>query len=415
MGEGWRSCDDSVIYMKKTIKSLVRRGAVALLLVTVFFCAADGLVDKEYSKFRGDEITVGDFITINEDSTSVMASGSVYETYSGTAMLFDTVPLGKVSISVFDEISLCPGGMPFGVKFFTDGLMVVGLSDVDTEGGAVGPARDAGVAERDVIIKINGEVARSVEDLIGAVENSGGAPLTLTLRRDTSEFEVTINPAFSVADGKYKTGMWIRDSAAGVGTVTFVSPETGAFAGLGHGICDSVTGELMPMLKGIVVDVSIEGIDKGIAGDPGELKGFFSSGKKGALIGNTMSGVFGVLSEVPESIKSIEALPVGLRDSVHEGEAYIMCTLDDNTIGRYAINISEIQADASDNKCFVVTVTDATLIEKTGGIVQGMSGSPVIQDGRLIGAVTHVLIGDPTKGYGIFIENMLREMPDILK
>jgi stage IV sporulation protein B len=216
----------------------------------------------------------------------------------------------------------------------------------------------------------------------------------------------------SVSENRYKTGLWVRDSGAGIGTVTFILPETKAFAGLGHGICDGDTGELIPMQRGQVTDVTVSGIERGEAGDPGAIKGYFAPGKTGALLGNTECGVYGVFAELPEEVSA--KLPVGTRQELREGDATILCALDNGKVGQYKVKITSIDRAATGSKCFTLTVTDPALIEKTGGIVQGMSGSPIIQNGKLMGAVTHVLISDPTAGYGIFIENMLREMPGIL-
>ena len=228
-------------------------------------------------------------------------------------------------------------------------------------------------------------------------------------RRNREEFDVRLTPVWSDAESRYKTGIWVRDSGAGIGTVTFVLPESGAFAGLGHGICDADTGELIPMKRGSVSDVTISAVVRGAPGNPGELKGYFNAGKVGTLLGNTVCGVWGVFSELPEGLS--DPVPAGGKDDLHEGDAVLLCTLADNRVGEYRVRISNVNRDANGPKCFTVTVTDPTLLAETGGIVQGMSGSPILQDGKLVGAVTHVLINDPTTGYGIFLENMLARMP----
>ena len=307
------------------------------------------------------------------------------------------------------DLMLCPGGMPFGVKFYTDGVTVVGFCDIDTGKGSVNPATRAGLHAKDVILKINGEALSGAADMTERIAASGGKPLRLTCRRGGKEFETTLTPVLSSAEGQYKTGIWVRDSGAGIGTVTFLFPDSGAFAGLGHGICDADTGALVGMRKGSVSDVTISSVVKGAAGAPGELKGHFNPGRSGALLGNSACGVWGVFSEVPETVN--EPMPVGLREDLHEGDAYILCTASSEEMQKYDIRISNIKRDAKGSKCFTVTVTDPDLIALTGGIVQGMSGSPIIQDGKLVGAVTHVLINDPTTGYGIFLENMLANMP----
>ncbi len=313
-----------------------------------------------------------------------------------------------------NSIKLYPGGMPFGVKFFTEGVLVVGFCDIDNGAGAVNPAYAAGLRQKDIITAVNGENLSCAAQLTATIEKSGGNPVTITYTRNSIVYNVTLTPVYSEADGRYKTGVWVRDSGAGIGTVTFVIPSGYSFAGLGHGICDSDTGTLIPMQRGVVTAVTISGLTRGEPGNPGEVKGYFSSGKCGTLIGNTEFGVYGIFSEVPAAFPE-EPLPVASKYQVKEGAAYIWCTLDTNQVTKYTVEISAINTGSDSNKCFTVTVTDPALLEKTGGIIQGMSGSPIIQNGRIIGAITHVLINDPTRGYGIFIENMLDHMPELLK
>lgn len=344
--------------------------------------------------------------------TGGVFSASAASTGNGTGQVCETV---------------CVGGMPFGVKFYTEGIMVVGFCDVDvnSSGGGcrnVNPARDAGLKLKDVIVGVNGEKPLCTATLTRAVEESEGKPITLTVKRyastskrqsggtpKTTELTVTVTPVKSVSENRYKTGLWVRDSGAGIGTVTFIMPDTGVFGGLGHGICDGDTGELIPMQRGQVTDVTVSGIEKGEAGDPGAIKGYFAPGKTGSLLKNTECGVYGVFATRPSA--EAKRLPIGKKADLKEGDATLLCTLDDGHAGEYKIRITSIDRSATGSKCFTLTVTDPALIEKTGGIVQGMSGSPIIQNGKLVGAVTHVLINDPTTGYGIFLENMLANMP----
>ena len=321
------------------------------------------------------------------------------------------------------------GGMPFGVKFYTEGILVVGFCDVDvTSGGGgtrnVNPARNAGIRMRDVIIAVNGKAPAGAASLTKAVEESGGKPVTLTIKRysashsskktatpSATELTISVTPAYSASENRYKTGLWVRDSGAGIGTVTFIIPKSNAFAGLGHGICDGETGKLIPMQRGQVTNVTVSGVDKGAAGAPGAIKGYFAPGKTGSLLGNTPCGVYGVFAALPDTATT--KLPVGCRRDVTEGDATLLCTLDNGAVGQYQVKITSVDYTAAGSKCFTLTVTDPALIRKTGGIVQGMSGSPIIQNGKLVGAVTHVMINDPTAGYGIFIENMLSQMGEL--
>jgi len=213
-------------------------------------------------------------------------------------------------------------------------------------------------------------------------------------------------------DGEYRIGVNVKDTMAGIGTVTFITPESGAFGGLGHGICDPYTGEVIPIQRGSVNDVRINNVIKGVEGKPGEIRGSFCASRSGTLLKNTDCGVFGILSSVSSSIQPMPAADIS---EVKLGKASILCTLDEQGVKMYEIEIESINNDASsDTKNFNIRINDKSLIEKTGGIVQGMSGSPIIQNGKLIGAVTHVMVNDPKRGYGIYIGNMLKEVPALL-
>lgn len=270
-----------------------------------------------------------------------------------------------------EELCLIPGGMPFGVRIYCEGVLIVGVTDVKASGTSCSPAKDAGIKANDIITGINGKRVTSVDEVVNAIAGCDGNKLSLTIKRQSNELTVDIHPVKSDEDGKYKTGLWIRDSTAGIGTVTFINPKTNSFAGLGHGICDADTGELLPLSRGTVVNVEISGIEKGQAGMPGELKGFFSSGKIGSLTGNTECGVYGILAELPSGASS-EAIQVAKSDELVEGDAELLCTTDGQGIGRYKIRISNIDHSGREIKNFVVTIVDERLIEKTGGIVQGM-------------------------------------------
>ncbi|MBQ5773191.1 MAG: hypothetical protein IIW07_06800 [Clostridia bacterium] len=267
-----------------------------------------------------------------------------------------------LSREALQGLSVYPGGMPFGIKFYTEGVTVVGFCDVETSSGRVNPAADAGLRQKDVILRVNGEELMGANELTERIEASEGRELVLDCRRGKESLRVRLRPAYCPAEGRYKTGIWVRDSGAGIGTVTFILPDTGAFGGLGHGVCDADTGALVAMRRGNVMDVTISSVVKGAAGAPGELKGYFRAGKAGALLGNSACGVWGVFSEIPEVER--EAIPVGMRDDLCEGEAHILCTLDDNAIGEYAVRISSIRRDATGAKCFTVTVTDPKLLAR---------------------------------------------------
>lgn len=301
--------------------------------------------------------------------------------------------------------ALLAGGMPFGIKLYTDGVLVAGISEVETKNGIKTPAQDAGLKIGDIITAVDGEKIEKSEEFASKLEGDGKT-VKITFIRKGEKNKTEITPVLSEKDGKYKTGMWLRDSMAGIGTVTYIDPVSGEFGGLGHGVCDTESGELIPLIKGNVMGVKISGVKIGAVGDPGELKGYFTSAELGTIGKNSGCGVFGRLTSYPEGCDKEEKFPLGDKKSVHTGKAYIRSTVDKNGMAEYEIEIVRLPASGGSN--FEICVTDEELISKTGGIVQGMSGSPILQDGKLVGAVTHVLISDPTKGYGIFIEDMMK-------
>lgn len=353
------------------------------------------------------DYAVPDTVTLTEDEIYNVSANA--EGVTGDAVvkakLFGVVPIKNVNVEVVSKDTLVPGGQVFGVKFFTKGVLVVRLADIETSAGNISPAKTAGLVEGDVILEINGTEVNTAEEMASEVERCKGGELNIVYRRNDEQSACVITPALCVSDKKYKTGIWVRDSTAGIGTVTYYNPETGAFAGLGHGICDVDTGLLMPLLKGNVVDVTITDIIKGRSGSPGELKGIFDTRRRGSVTENTDCGVYGIMDE--GDFSNAELVKIGFKDEVATGSAVILCELDDTGVKEYGIEIVKIKNEDSDGKNFIIEVTDEILLEKTGGIVQGMSGSPIIQNGKIIGAVTHVLVGNPRRGYGIFIENML--------
>ncbi len=288
------------------------------------------------------------------------------------------------------EITLIPGGEVFGVKIKQRYVTV-------TESKGI-PALKSG----DIILSVNGESVKSAQDVKRLVKGSGGNSLTIRALHQGSEIAVEIRPSYE--DGEYKLGLTLRDGAAGLGTVTFIDPKTGTFGGLGHGICDTESGEVIAMESGEVCGVILGGIHKGESGKPGELCGLLTDSDLGDIHANNECGVFGTLNDIPTSVA---AIPIGRRSEVTTGEAKIISTLKNGRTAEYKIEIYDIDPNSEGSKSFRIRVTDEALKALTGGIVRGMSGSPIIQNGKLVGAVTHVLVADPTEGYGIFIENML--------
>ncbi len=304
------------------------------------------------------------------------------------------------AFDLLDSEQVYLGGQPFGVKLHTDGVIVIGINDIESFGGTVCPAEEAGIKVGDIIKAADGNTISDAEALREAVESCTDG-ITLTVLRNSETLEITLYPALSKADNKYRAGLWLRDSTAGIGTVTYVKAD-GSFGGLGHGIVDSESGTLLPLGNGSVVDVEINSVTKGKRGAPGELRGSFGNIEVGTLDKNTVSGVYGMLDRLPES----DMIPVS--NEVKLGKAYIFTTVEGTKPDMYEIEIKKLYK-SSDTKNMLIKVTDKRLLEISGGIVQGMSGSPIVQNNKLVGAVTHVLVNDPTQGYGIFIGNMMEQ------
>ena len=332
---------------------------------------------------------------------------SVPEVQEAELRLFGMFPVKTVSLTAVQPVSLFVGGEPFGVRMRMDGVMVVSLREISTADGAQCPAKDAGIEVGDMIRAVNGREITGNSDLQEAVTESGGEPVRIQVLRDDSERTVAVQPVFSDMTKRWQTGMWVRDSTAGIGTVTYYQKAPDGvirFAGLGHAVCDADTGEQIPLAEGDVVSVDVTSVVPGQAGKPGELRGHLDSDQPiGALLANTAGGVYGTVSALPAHRLY---LPLGYRQDIRRGEAQIYTTIHGETPSAYTVEIEEIRDRDTAMRNLVIHVTDETLLEKTGGIVQGMSGSPIVQNGRLVGAVTHVFVKDPTRGYGIFAENM---------
>lgn len=324
------------------------------------------------------------------------------DNYTIDAKLFNVIPIKTVAVSVVPKKYLIPSGEAIGVKLYTDGVLVVGISDVtDADGKISRPAKDAGIMVGDWILAVNGKKVENIDDFSDKINQSGGK-LTLEIARDNRKKSVELSPAYSKDSESYKVGLWVRDSTAGIGTLTFYNPENGTFGALGHGICDSDTKGLMTIRKGSVNLCRVQSVIKGERGVAGELSGDFSGSEIGDITKNTDAGIGGKTNVVPQG----EPMMIASRFEVKKGSADVLCDVDGKGPQSYKIEITKIQKNDGE-KNLVLKITDPRLIEKTGGIVQGMSGSPIIQNGRIIGAVTHVFVNDPTRGYGIFIENML--------
>lgn len=393
------------------MKKLTASAATLGLFCSAVLGAADYLTPSSYTIVKGGSTSwdAGAFSFEKDGGAGIpVSTGSRFpQTYSAKLMLYHTIPIKAVTVNVVDDSCVVLCGTPFGIKMFTNGVVVVGLADVKTDTGSFNPAAEAGLKAGDIILSVNGKTAGSNTDVEKAVESSDGKPVRLSVSRGGEKFSAAVRPLRSESDGLYKVGLWVRDSTAGIGTLTFYDPAENCFAGLGHGICDSDTGQLMPLLSGDIVPVTISGVTKGAKGTPGELRGYFTDDTAcGSLGANAANGVYGLMKRPVQG----KAVKIAMKQDVQTGPAQICTTIDGNTPASYNIEIEKIDCrDGVDSKNLVIRVTDAQLLAKTGGIVQGMSGSPILQNGKLVGAVTHVFVNDPTRGYGIFAENMLTE------
>jgi len=288
---------------------------------------------------------------------------------------------------------LIPGGKSIGVTLSIDGVMVVNVADIKTDDNkSESPARIAGIKPGDLIKKFNGNSISDVEELVSAVNNSGDKSSSVVIQRGEKTIETLITPKYSYPDGSLKIGAWIKDAASGIGTLTFYNPADSTFGALGHGICDSETGCIIPLDKGNIISSTIVNVEKGSRGSPGELKGVFSEDSNilGTINKNTAHGIFGV-SDNNNLNNTISPLPVAMRSETTTGSAYILANVEGSNVEKFDIEIIRLMPpNTSCSKDMIIRITDEKLLQKTGGIVQGMSGSPIIQNDKIVGAVTHV-------------------------
>jgi len=327
---------------------------------------------------------------------------------------FAGIPIKKVNVNVLKEFRVIPGGQSIGVKLNTVGVLVVGHHLVNTTSGKKSPGELAGIKVGDIITKINGNKIEKMTDVAPYVQEAGqsGKPMEMVISRNSGKFTTKLTPLKDKNEDSYKLGLYIRDSAAGIGTMTFIHPQSKKYGALGHVISDMDTKQPIVVEDGQIVRSTVTSIEKGSNGDPGEKLARFSSDHE--IVGNiTKNSPFGIFGELNKGLKNgimDKSLPIALANQVKEGPAKILTVVDDDKVEEFDVEIvSTIPQKFPATKGMVIKVTDPKLLEKTGGIVQGMSGSPIIQDGKLVGAVTHVFVNDPTSGYGVHIEWMLNE------
>lgn len=397
-------------------KHRIRRSLAAVLLCllilasVLFWWMRCALPDTFYTVGDTENLSVASmpWVSVQQKEKTVAQVGQADPDKSEnvTLALFGTIPLKTVrAVSVAARsVQVC--GTPFGVKMFSDGALVVAFSDQYTRLGTENPAKEAGLKLGDLIVSAGGQSIRSNEELTQAIAAAQGKALSVVYRREGESYTTTLTPVQDAATGAYRAGVWVRDSSAGIGTMTFWDPQRATFAGLGHAISDTDTGADITLLSGEIVPVVITGCVSGTAGSPGELRGEFSSTAVGTVLANDTTGIYGRCTGTLTG----QNYPVAQPQEIALGDAEIWTTISGSTPGRYTVRIERVNMTSNDpNRNLLIKVTDPDLLAATGGIVQGMSGSPIVQNGKLVGAVTHVLVNDPSRGYGIFATTMLEK------
>lgn len=389
------------------IKTIAVFFAVLSLMVFSSLIYVEYSVSNYYCVNSGETLKINSPIPLRVSYCTNQNSSVSYDNISEDTMKMELkvlgiIPAKKINVRMVDEMYVSVLGTPFGIKIYTEGVLVSGFSEVDTIDGQKNPAKEAGIKQGDFIVSLNGVNVYTNEDVSEIIRNSSGEKIIAKLIRNGKNKRISFYPAKSKTSGEYRAGMWVKDSSAGIGTMTFYSPAYNIVAGLGHGICDSDTGTLLSLSSGEFVTANIVSVVKGKVGKAGELTGIFTGKKISQFNLNCDEGVYG---KVTCDISLENMISVALKQEVRNAKGYILTTIDGTEPDYYTCNIKV--RNQEETQSLLIEITDERLLEATGGIVQGMSGSPIIQNGKLIGAVTHVLVDDPTKGYAIFAENML--------
>ena len=397
---------------------------IFLLIIYVYVLVIINIPD-EITIFEGENLSLKTIFGIalhSEDEVLEVSSNSGEKTINkiGNETLsvssFDKLFIKSLDVSVLPRTTVIPVGNIAGVKLYTNGVLVVGMSEIEGEDSKTyKPYENTGIEEGDMIVKINNNLISSTDDLIEKVNMSKGEKVEIEYIHDEETKECSITPV-KTSEEEYKLGLWVRDSAAGVGTVTFYEPSTQSFGALGHGITDIDTGDLLNIASGEFVTAQVLNIKKGENGNPGKIQGTVEEQETiGDITKNTEFGIYGKIQDLSSlNIDTSKEMEVAMREEIELGKATILCSLDNQTVKEYEIEITKIYRDNNyNNKSMEIKVTDEELIEKTGGIIQGMSGSPIIQNGKFIGAVTHVLVNSSTEGYAIFGDLMLKQSKEV--
>ena len=389
---------------------------IIFLFILYIYVANISLIPKEIVLLEGEELNLKKMFGIQTVETA-KTSNNNYNVSNLEVNMFGSIPLKDVKVTVIDDIEVVPIGKIIGLKLYTNGVLVVGMSEIeDCNNKLIKPYQNTDIKEGDTILKINENEIQDIDVLKEVVNKSEGENLKLTILRDGSILTSNITPV-KTDDKEYKLGLWVKDAATGVGTMTYYEPNSKSFAVLGHGITDSDTNNLINIESGELVTSKVISIKKGEIENPGEIKGTILNQQTiGRVSKNTQFGIYGTLDNLTSlNIDTSKKMKVALRDEIKIGEAKIICSLDNsNKTKEYSIEIEKIYYDNDyNNKSMLIRVTDPELIDKTGGIIRGLSGAPIIQNGKFIGAVTNVLVSNPEIGYAIFGDLMVKEMTNM--
>ena len=392
---------------------------VILIIIYVYVCNIT-MLPNSLILMQGENIEISTVLGLNITNKGTMqASTSLNEKLTDQAgkkdlelSLFNVIPVKDITVNVIPKTTVIPLGKTIGMKLYTEGVLVVGMSEIEGRK----PYKNSGIEAGDRIIEVNNTKISTADELTECVNTSNGKNIEIKYINDENEIiSAEIEPA-QISDNEYKIGLWVRDAAAGVGTITFYEPSTGNFASLGHGINDVDTYELIDIANGELVSAQILDIVKGQNGIPGEIRGSIENSITiGNISKNTEFGVYGTISNTNAlNIDSSNEMEVADRSEITTGKAEILCELENGKTERYEIEIQKVFKDNNyDNKSMLIKITDEELIEKTGGIIQGMSGAPIIQNNKFIGAVTHVLVNDSKIGYGVFADLMIKQLKEV--
>ena len=407
-------------------KKIFKRTILLLTLFIIYiYILVINYIPDQITIFEGENISLKTFFGITLDSEDEVLSvsadtGEKTINKVGSEKLsvnfFDKLFIKDIDVSVLPRTTVIPVGNIAGLKLYTSGVLVVGMSEIEGEDSKIyKPYENTEIEEGDTIVKINDNEINTTDELIEKVNMSKGEKVEIEYIHDEETKECSITPV-KTSEEEYKLGLWVRDSAAGVGTVSFYEPDTHIFGALGHGITDIDTGDLLNIAEGEFVTAKILDIKKGEDGNPGKIQGTVEEQETiGEISKNTEFGIYGKIKDISSlNIDTSKEMEVALRDEIQLGKATILCSLDNQTVGEYEIEITKINKENNyNNKSMEIKVTDEKLIEKTGGIIQGMSGSPIIQNGKFIGAITHVLVNSSTEGYAIFGDLMLKQSKEV--